>query len=140
MRSGIIALILLGSVVSVLSAAPAAAQAWMVGTWFGYEPDAPTIMYIDRMRPDGTWRGEYRNCNRGKPTDQSNTGRWSMKGDLLVLEVEMRNGKPYPYTDPYRMLAHSSKTQKYVSLRSVGVFTPQRVADDFQMPSCELVS
>ena len=124
----------------LFAASPALAQDWMIGTWFGHVPGRGRIMYIDRMRADGTWRGEYRTCERGKATDQSKTGRWSMKGDLLVLEVETRNGKPYPYTDPYRMLAHSSKTQKYVSLRSVGVFTPQRVADDFQMPSCELVS
>jgi hypothetical protein len=140
MRSGIAALILPVAALWVLPVMPAAAQAWMVGTWFGHEPDRPNIMYIDRMRPDGTWRGEYRTCDRGKPTDQSKTGRWSMKGDLLVLEVETIDGKRGPYTDPYRMLDHSSKTQKYVSVGSVGVFTPQRVADDFRMPSCELVS
>jgi hypothetical protein len=124
----------------LFAASPALAQGWMIGTWFGHEPDNPNIMYIDRMRADGTWRGEYRTCNRGKPIDRSNTGRWSMKGDLLVLDVQMVDGRRDPYTDPYRMLAHSPTTQKYVSLRSVGVFTPQRMADDFQMPSCELVS
>jgi hypothetical protein len=124
----------------LFATSPAAAQDWMIGTWFGHEPGRPSIMYIDRMRPDGTWRGEYRTCERGKARDQSKTGRWSMKGDLLVLDVQTVDGRRAPYTDPYRMLAHSPKTQKYVSVGSLGVFTPQRMADDFQMPSCELVS
>ena len=124
----------------LFAAGPALAQGWMIGTWFGHEPGSPSTMYIDRMRPDGTWSGEYRTCNRGKPIDQRKTGRWSMKGDLLVLDVQTVDGRPDPYTDPYRMLEHSPKTQKYVSASSVGVFTPQRMADDFQMPSCELVS
>jgi len=140
MRSGIVALILLGPAVCA-SVAPAAAQGWMIGTWFGQgQLGDPAGMYIDRMRPDGRWRGEYRTCVKGKAIDQSKTGRWSIRGDLLVLTVETVDGKPDTFTDPYRILAHGPKTQKYVSEMSSFVFTPQRMADDFQMPSCELVS
>ena len=45
-----------------------------------------------------------------------------------------------PRTDNYRMLAHNPSSQKYISLGWNFPYTPQRVADDFQMPSCELVS
>jgi hypothetical protein len=68
------------------------------------------------------------------------TGHWSLEGDILSLQVDTVNGLPMPRTDAYRMLAHSAKTQKYISLSWNYPYTPERVADDFQMPSCELVS
>ena len=143
MRSRIVALILLAAMpaVSVLSAAPAAAQAWMVGTWFGHgQPQNKAAMYIDRMRPGGSWRGEYRTCMKGKAVDTIQTGHWSVEGDTLILKVETVDGSALPRTDTYKMLAHSPTAQKYLSTAWNFPYTPQRVADDFQMPSCELVS
>ena len=145
MRSGIVSLILLAATpaVSALAATPAAAQAWMVGTWFGQgQPQDKAAMYIDRMRPGGSWRGEYRTCMRGKAVDQLQTGHWSVEGDTLILKVETVDGIAAPRTDTYKMLAHSPAAQKYLSLQRTAwdfPYTPQRVADDFQMPSCELV-
>ena len=37
------------------------------------------------------------------------------------------------------MLAHSATSQKYISLGWNFPYTPDRVADNFQMPSCELI-
>ena len=143
MRSRIVALILLAAMpaVSVFSAAPAAAQAWMVGTWFGHgQPQDTAAMYIDRMRPGGSWRGEYRTCNKGKAVDQLQTGRWSVEGDTLILKVETVDGIASPRTDTYKMLAHDAHSQKYLSLAYKFPYTPQRVPDNFRMPSCELTS
>ena len=143
MRSGIVSLTLLSTMlaVSVLSAAPAQAQAWMIGTWFGHgQPHDKSAMYIDRMRPDGSWRGEYRTCMKSKAVDQIQTGRWSVDGDTLILKVDTVDGSALPRTDTYKMLAHSPTAQKYLSTAWNFPYTPQRVADDFQMPSCELVS
>jgi len=124
-----------------LSAAPAFAASYMEGTWFGQgQPDSKESMYIDRMQADGRWRGEYRTCVRGKAVDQVQMGRWSLKGDILSLQVDTVNGVLMPRTDDYKILAHSPKTQKYISLDRNFPYTPQRVADDFKMPSCELVS
>ncbi len=121
-------------------AGPASAQGWMIGTWFGHgQPQDKAAMYIDRMRPDGSWRGEYRTCVKGKPQDSSQMGRWSTQGDLMILKVETVDGIAAPHTDTYKMLAHSPKTQKYLSLPWNFPYTPQRVEDDFQMPSCELI-
>jgi len=125
----------------LVSAAPASAQSYMVGTWFGHgQPDNKESMYIDRMRADGQWRGEYRTCIKGKPFDQVQTGRWSLQGDILSLKVETVNGRPMPRTDDYKMLAHGAKTQNYISLSWNYAYSPERVADNFQMPSCELIS
>lgn len=128
--------------VLLLSAAPASAQSYMVGTWFGHgQPEDKDSMYIDRMLADGRWRGEYRTCIKGKPPlDQVQTGRWSLQGDILSLKVDTVNGRPLPRTDAYKMLAHSAKTQKYLSLSWNYPYSPERVADGFEMPSCDLIS
>jgi hypothetical protein len=98
-------------------------------------------MYIDRMRPDGTWRGEYRQCRKGKVgSDQVQLGRWALNGDVLTLGIETVDGLFAPRTDTYKMLAHDAHSQKYLSLAYKFPYTPQRVPDDFQMPSCELTS
>jgi hypothetical protein len=114
----------------------------MVGTWFGQgQPESKEAMYIDRMRADGSWQGEYRICVKGKPPDdQIQMGHWSLAGDVLSLKVDSVNGMPMPRTDTYKMLAHSANSQKYLSMAWNFPYTPGRVADDFQMPSCELTS
>ena len=125
----------------VLLASPACAQSYMVGTWFGQgQPHSKESMYIDRMRPDGSWRGEYRTCIKGKSSDQIQEGRWSLMGDTLILKVEIVDGRREARTDNYKMLAHGAATQKYISLGFNFPYTPKKMADDFQMPSCELTS
>ena len=125
----------------LLSGAPASAASYMVGTWFGHgQPESKDAMYIDRMLSDGRWRGEYRTCVKGKAIDQVQTGRWLLQGDILSLQVDTVNGVLMPRTDAYKMVAHSAKTQKYLSLNWNFPYMPERVADDFQMPSCELIS
>lgn len=125
----------------LLLASPAGAASYMEGTWFGQgQPDDKSSMYIDRMRADGTWRGEYRTCFKNKALDQVQTGRWSLAGDILTLKVESVNGVPSPRTDAYKILSHDAQRQKYISQGWRFTYTPQRMADDFQMPSCALTS
>ena len=114
----------------------------MVGTWFGQgQPNSKESMYIDRMRADGKWRGEYRTCIKGKPSnDQVQEGSWVLKGDTLILKVERVDGRPEPRTDTYKMISHTATTQKYFSQSWNFPYTPRKMADDFQMPSCELTS
>jgi hypothetical protein len=124
-----------------LLVSPAHAVSDMVGTWFGHgQPQSKDSMYIDRMRADGSWRGEYRTCLKGKASDQIQSGRWSLTGDILSLKVEKVDGMLAPRTDTYKMLSHTARSQKYLSLAWNFAYTPQRVADDFRMPSCELTS
>jgi hypothetical protein len=126
----------------LLTAAQAnAASSYMVGTWFGHgQPGDKAAMYIDRMRADGSWRGEYRICVKGKPRDDIQEGRWKLDGDILTLGVETVGGQFSPRTDTYKILEHSPQAQKYLSLGYKFTYTPQRVADDFKMPSCDLTS
>lgn len=116
---------------------PASAASYVVGTWFGRgQPDNKDSMYIDHMRTDGSWRGEYRTCISGKPMDVMQKGHWTLSGDMLSLRVDTVNGMREPRTDLYRMLAHTATTQKYLSMSLNFPYTPQREPDDFKMPSC----
>src|SRR5689334_12962515 len=102
------------AVFAVSAHAAASGGSYMVGTWFGHgQPQSRDAMYIDRMRADGSWRGEYRTCIKGKPSDQVQAGHWSLDGDLLKLQVDTVNGQPAPRTDGYKMLAHTANNQKY---------------------------
>lgn len=113
----------------------------MVGTWFGRgQPGDALSMYIDRMRADGRWRGEYRACRHGKALDQVQQGRWEMEGDRLLLHIQTVDGQAMARTDAYRMLAHDARAQRYIALPSGFAYTPRRVADDYRMPSCDLIS
>ena len=125
----------------LILATPAWAQSFMVGTWFGQgQPQSKESMYIDRMRADGSWRGEYRTCIKGKSSDQVQEGSWELNGDTLILKVEFVDGRRDPRTDSYKMIAHTATTQKYISQGWNFPYTPKKMAEDFQMPSCELTS
>jgi hypothetical protein len=130
-----------GLFIFLLIAPAQAAPSYMVGTWFGHgQPGDKASMYIDLMRADGTWRGEYRTCRKGKALDQVQAGRWALAGDILTLGVETVDGLFAPRSDTYKMLSHDARSQKYISLGWNFPYTPQRMADDFHMPSCELTS
>jgi len=127
--------------IAPVQAAPSYTPSYMIGTWFGHgQPGDKSSMYIDRMRADGSWRGEYRTCLKGKALDTVQAGRWSLADDILTLKVEKVDGQAAPRTDAYKMLSHDAGSQKYLSLGYNFPYTPQRVTDDFQMPSCELTS
>ena len=125
----------------VTLATPASAASYMVGTWFGHgQPQDKEGMYIDRMRADGSWRGEYRTCIKGKALDEIQEGHWTLQGDMLSLRVDTVNGMRETRTDLYRMLGHTATSQKYLSLGYNYPYTPTREPDDFKMPSCQLIS
>jgi hypothetical protein len=122
-------------------ASPASAASYMVGTWFGHgQPQDKESMYIDRMRADGSWRGEYRTCIKGRALDEVQEGHWTLEGDMLALRVDTVNGMREPRVDLYKMLAHTGTTQKYLSMSYNFPYAPVREPDDFKMPSCQLIS
>lgn len=118
-------------------ASPASAASYMEGAWFGQgQPSNKDSMYIDHMRPDGSWRGEYRFCAKGKAVDRVQEGHWTLSGDTLSIQVDTLDGASAPRTDVYKILAHSPTSQKYLSLGWNFPYESRRVSDDFKMPSC----
>jgi hypothetical protein len=126
----------------LLAASPAAAAADLqVGTWFGHgQPGDKAAMYIDRMNPDGSFRVHHRACRKGRAYDQVQTGRWSRKGNMMTIRIETVNGEPESRTDTYRIVSESQTAQRYVYLPENFEYNSRRVAPNYEMPRCDLVS
>ena len=128
----------------LLLTTPALAQQnWMVGHWFGYgQPHDKSEMWLEESRPDGTIRVLHRGCFRGKATDVTDEGTWSLKGDILTVRIDKVDGQALPAirNDIYRILSHSATRQTYRLERTGFVYNSRKVDGKFQLPPCDLSS
>jgi len=128
-----------------LAASSADAAPPLVGTWFGYgQPDSKDSMYLDHFLANGELHSQFRDCVKGKAFDSTEDGTWSVKGDILTIKIERHNGvadgMAAPRTDAYRLTSVTAQRFKDVYIPLNFPFDEMRVADDFKMPSCQLVS
>jgi len=113
----------------------------LVGIWFGQgQPYDKRSMYIDRFFANGKFRSEFRDCRGPKAEDSDEDGTWSVKGDILTIQVERRNGVVDPRTETYRLISVTQTRFKDVFLPLNFPFDEHRVDEKFVMPDCQLVS
>jgi hypothetical protein len=125
----------------VLAATPAMAAASLAGTWFGQgEPFDKTEMYLDHFLPNGEIHSQFRLCQKGQPRDSREDGTWAVSGNILTIKVARHDGLAAPREDVYRLDLVTPQRFRETYLALNFPFDERRVADDFQMPSCELVS
>ena len=77
---------------------------------------------------------------KGKPLDAVEDGTWKVAGNILTIKVTRHNGFPAPREDVYRLDLVTPQRFKEVYLALNFPFDEHRVADDFKMPGCQLVS
>ena len=122
-------------------ASPVSAAPFLVGTWFGTgQPGDKGEMWMAHMLPNGDFRAEFRSCVKGKAFDLTQTGSWSLAGDIETITIMTVDGQFYPRSDTYKILSHSGKKQTYRYERTGFVYNSTRVDDKFQMPGCETIS
>jgi hypothetical protein len=132
---------LLACLVMLAAPAPAFAAPTMAGIWFGHgQPGDQLAMYLDQLRPNGDFLVHHRTCIKGKTLDQFASGRWSVAGDMLTINIQMVNGQSEPRSDVYRTQSVDAKTWRYTYLPTNFSYSARRVAENFKMPSCDLVS
>ncbi|HKQ09722.1 MAG TPA: hypothetical protein VJS85_00920 [Rhizomicrobium sp.] len=120
---------------------PASAAPSLVGTWFGQgQPGDKQSMYLDHFLGNGELHSQFRDCRNGKPYDSTEDGTWSVKGDILTVNVARHDGMPAPRTDVYRLTSVSANRFKDVYLPLNFPFDERRVDKKFAMPDCQLVS
>ena len=120
----------------VASAAP-----FLVGTWFGEgQPYDKHEMWMAQMMPNGNFRAQFRSCIKGQAHDQIQTGQWSLAGDMETITTFTVYGKPDQFTSLYKILWQNGKKQTYRYMTTGFVYTSTRVADTFELPSCETIS
>ncbi len=131
------ALCLIGCLVSFeVCAAPS-----LVGIWFGQgQPYDKRSMYIDHFFANGKYRSEFRDCLKDKAEDSYENGTWSVKGDILTINVERHNGLAAPRSETYRLTLVTPTRFKDVYLPLNFPFDEHRVDEKFVMPDCQLVS
>ncbi len=132
------ALVLMAS--PVLAQNPPLSTLWL-GHWFGSgQPGNRSQMFIDTFNLDGSFRALHRACVQGNATDQSQTGRWRINGNILTINMTAVNGEPRSYEDRYRIDAVDGKTQDYTLVANNFPYKSRKVDSKFQMPPCDLVS
>jgi len=128
-------------VICSLAASPASAAPGLTGTWFGQgQPGDKQSMYLDHFLGNGELHSQFRDCRNGKAYDSTEDGTWSVKGDILTVNVARHDGMPAPRTDVYRLISVTAKGFKDVYLPLHFPFDELRVDDKFTMPACALVS
>ena len=124
-----------------LAATPAMAAGSLAGTWFGQgEPFDKTEMYLDHFLPNGEIHSQFRLCQKGQARDSTEDGTWAVSGNVLTIKVTRHNGQASPREDVYRLDLVTPQRFRETYLALNFPFDERRVADDFQMPSCELTS
>ena len=121
--------------------ASAAIEPSLVGFWYGIgEPDDPNIFYIDYYHADGTFNSEYRKCEKGKLVyQQTQSGKWSVKDGVLIMNSYTINGKPERFDHLYAMES-LSENEFHARLQEPDfLFVEQRIPA-FEFPPCYLGS
>lgn len=120
---------------------PVQAAPWIVGNWYGQgQPDDRTAMYLDRFKADGTFHSDFRQCVKGKKIDTNEDGTWTLNGNILTLQVQLRDGAFSPRTEIYRLQSHTANEFKDVYEGWNFPYDEHRVDAKFAMPDCQLVS
>jgi hypothetical protein len=124
-----------------LAASSAHAAPSMTGTFFGKgQPDSKESMYLDHFLADGRLHSQFRDCIKGKAYDSTEDGTWSVSGTMLTIKIATHNGIAMPRTDVYRVVSVTGQGFKDVYIPLNFPFDEHRVADNYEMPSCQLVS
>lgn len=127
-------LALLGLMANIgsLNAAPT-----LVGIWFSpFQPDEEGVMSLIEFRADGTFREEFRKCDGGDYVGyQTESGTWSVAGDVEHLVSEKINGDPANSASDYKIILLTDNERR-IRLEPQGyVFIGHRV-QKFEFPDC----
>ena len=129
--------LLLAAVISCGSAMPSVADPTLVGIWYSpYQPDEPNVMSLIEFRADGTFHEEFRKCDDGNFIGyQTESGTWSVMGDLEQIVTDRINGDPAKVEGSYKILVLTD-FERRIRLEPQGyVFIGHRV-QNFEFPDC----
>ncbi|MDE2475719.1 MAG: lipocalin family protein [Alphaproteobacteria bacterium] len=127
----------LASLGLVANAVPLNAAPTLVGIWFSpFQPDEDGVMSLIEFRADGTFREEFRKCNGGDYVGyQTESGTWSVAGDVEHLISDRINGDPASSASDYKIILLTD-SERRIRLEPQGyVFIAHRV-QKFEFPDC----
>ncbi len=123
----------------VLTGLPAGlhADATLIGIWFSpFQPDEDGVMSLIEFKADGTFREEFRKCVAGDYIGyQTESGTWSMEGDVEHIMADMINGDAAMSNSDYKIILLTD-SERRIRLDPQGyVFIGHRV-QAFEFPDC----
>jgi lipocalin-like protein len=128
---------LLAAALFICMPASLAAEPSLVGIWYSpFQPDEANVMSLIEFRADGTFREEFRKCDSGDVIGyQTESGTWSVAGDIEHIVADTINGDPAQQEDNYRIILLTNGERR-IRLDPPGyVFIGHRVTK-FEFPDC----
>jgi hypothetical protein len=117
--------------------ARAATEPSFVGIWYSAgQPDEPGVMSLIEFKADGTFREEFRKCEKGEIVGfQVQSGIWTVADGIERTITNMINGEKANVEDTYR-IELLTDTQRRIRMQGRDyVFTSLRVSK-FEFPDC----
>jgi len=116
---------------------PLSAQPTMIGIWFSpFQPDEPNVMSLIEFSSDGTFREEFRKCDKGDFIGyQTESGTWSIMGEVEHIKADRINGDAATAEADYTIITLTD-TERRIRMDPQGyVFIGHRVTK-FDFPDC----
>jgi len=116
---------------------PSLAEPTLVGIWYSpFQPDEPNVMSLIEFKADGTFREEFRKCDKGEFVGfQTEAGTWSVSGDIEHINAKVINGDPAMAESDYRIVSLTD-TERRIRMDPQGfIFVGHRVPA-FEFPAC----
>jgi len=116
---------------------PANADPTLIGIWYSpFQPDEPNVMSLIEFRADGTFREEFRKCDKGEFVGyQTESGTWWVMGDVEHISADRINGDTAKAEADYTIVL-LTETERRIRMDPQGyVFIGHRVGK-FEFPDC----
>jgi hypothetical protein len=116
-----------------------AAEPDFVGIWFSpNQPDEPGVMSLIEFKADGTFREEFRKCEKGEVVGfQTQSGTWSLENGIEKTVTDRINGEETRVEDTYRVEL-LTLTQRRIRMEGMDLgFSSIRV-EEFRFPECAM--
>jgi Lipocalin-like domain len=117
--------------------APSVADPTLVGIWYSpFQPDEPNVMSLIEFKTDGTFREEFRKCDKGEFVGyQTEAGTWSVANDVEHINADFINGDRATAQADYKIVSLTD-TERRIRMDPQGlVFVGHRVMA-FEFPDC----
>jgi lipocalin-like protein len=126
-------LALLAAIVSARAAEPPS----FVGIWFSAgQPDEPGVMSLIEFKADGTFREEFRKCEKGEVIGlQTQSGTWTFENGVEKTTTTMINGDAAMVEDSYNVESLTATTRR-IRMESQNLIFSSLKVDKFDFPDC----
>jgi hypothetical protein len=114
-----------------------AAEPSFVGIWFSpNQPDEPGVMSLIEFKADGTFREEFRKCEKGEVVGfQTQSGTWSLENDIEKTVTDRINGETTQVEDIYRVEL-LTPTQRRIRMEGMNLSFSSLRVEEFRFPDC----